>query len=146
MATGFVTRWSLKDATARSPDIAPDERLPLGKTIVLGVQHVVAMFGSTALAPIIMGFDPNTAILFSGIGTLLFFLVTGGRLPSYLGSSFAFIAVVIAATGYVGSGPNPNIPVALGGIVAAGVVYAVSGRVLHVAGAGRLEKATPPRL
>jgi putative pyrimidine permease RutG len=146
MATGFVTRWSLKDATATSPDVAPDERLPSGKTIVLGIQHVVAMFGSTALAPIIMGFDPNTAIFFSGIGTLLFFLVTGGRLPSYLGSSFAFIAVVIAATGYAGSGPNPNIPVALGGIIAAGGVYAVIGLIVHVSGTAWVEKLMPPVL
>jgi uracil-xanthine permease len=146
MATGFVTRWSLKDATATSPDVAPDERLPSGKTIVLGVQHVVAMFGSTALAPIIMGFDPNTAIFFSGIGTLLFFLVTGGRLPSYLGSSFAFIAVVIAATGYAGSGANPNIPLALGGIIAAGVIYAVIGLVVHVSGTAWVERLMPPVL
>jgi uracil-xanthine permease len=146
MQTGLVTRWSLKDATETSPDIAPDERLPWGKTVVLGIQHVVAMFGSTALAPIIMGFDPNTAIFFSGIGTLLFFLVTGGRLPSYLGSSFAFIAVVIAATGYAGSGPNPNIPVALGGIIAAGVVYAAIGLVVHVSGTAWVEKLMPPVL
>lgn len=146
MQTGFVTRWSLKDATETSPDIAPDERLPWGKTIVLGIQHVVAMFGSTALAPIIMGFDPNTAIFFSGIGTLLFFLVTGGRLPSYLGSSFAFITVVIAATGYARSGPNPNIPVALGGIIAAGAVYAGLGLVVHVSGTAWVEKLMPPVL
>jgi uracil-xanthine permease len=146
MAPWFVTRWSLKDATETSPEIAPDERLPWGKTIVLGVQHVVAMFGSTALAPIIMGFDPNTSIFFSGIGTLLFFFVTGGKLPSYLGSSFAFIAVVIAATGYAGSGPNPNIPVALGGIIAAGVVYAAIGLVVHVSGTGWVEKLMPPVL
>ena len=143
MQTGFVTRWSLKDATDTSPEIAPDERLPWGKTIVLGIQHVVAMFGSTALAPIIMGFDPNTAIFFSGVGTLLFFLVTGGRLPSYLGSSFAFIAVVIAATGYAGSGPNPNIPVALGGIVAAGVVYAAIGLIVHFSGTAWVERLMP---
>ncbi len=74
-----------------------------------------------------MGFDPNLAILFSGIATLLFFVVVGGRVPSYLGSSFAFIAVVIAATGYGGSGPNPNLAVALGGIIAAGAVYAMIG-------------------
>ena len=141
-----MTRWSLKDATDTSPEIAPDERLPWGKTIVLGIQHVVAMFGSTALAPIIMGFDPNTAIFFSGVGTLLFFLVTGGRLPSYLGSSFAFIAVVIAATGYAGSGPNPNIPVALGGIVAAGVVYAAIGLIVHFSGTAWVERLMPPVL
>ena len=58
------------------------------------------MFGATVLAPLLMGFDPNVAILFSGIGTLIFFVAVGGRVPSYLGSSFAFIAVVIAATGY----------------------------------------------
>src|SRR5438270_10920186 len=125
MAAGFVTRWSLKDATEASPEIAPDERLPWGKTIVLGIQHVVAMFGSTALAPIIMGFDPNTAIFFSGIGTLIFFLIVGGRVPSYLGSSFSFIAVVIAAAGFSGKGLNPHIDVALGGIIAAGIVYGI---------------------
>ncbi|NNM75213.1 solute carrier family 23 protein [Enterovirga aerilata] len=122
----------------------PDERLPLGQTVVLGIQHVVAMFGATALAPILMGFDPNLAIFFSGVATLIFFVVTGGRVPSYLGSSFAFIAVVIAATGYAGSGPNPNIPVALGGIIAAGVVYTAIGIVVAAAGPGWIERVMPP--
>jgi hypothetical protein len=70
----------------------------------MGVQHVIAMFGATVLAPLLMGFDPNVAILMSGIGTLIFFLIVGGKVPSYLGSSFAFIGVVIAATGYAGKG------------------------------------------
>ena len=115
-------RWTLK----REGIIAPDERLPWPQTIAVGVQHIFAMFGATVLAPILMGFDPNTAILFSGIGTLIFFVVVGGRVPSYLGSSFAFIAVVIAATGYdaAAGGPNPNLAVALGGIIAAGALYA----------------------
>ena len=60
----------------------PDERLPAGQTAVLGLQHVVAMFGSTVLAPLIMGFDPNVSILFSGISTLIFFIAVGGRVPS----------------------------------------------------------------
>ncbi len=98
--------------------IAPDERLPWPQTTVMGVQHVIAMFGSTVLAPILMGFDPNIAILMSGIGTLIFFVITGGKVPSYLGSSFAFIGVVIAATAYAGKGPNANLGVALGGIIA----------------------------
>ena len=85
----------------------------------MGVQHVIAMFGTTVLAPILMGFDPNAAILMSGIGTLIFFVVVGGRVPSHLGSSFAFIGVVIAATGYAGSGPNANLGLAPAGIVAA---------------------------
>ena len=83
--------------------VAPDERLPWPPTIAMGIQHVVAMFGSTVLAPLLMGFDPNIAVLMSGIGTLIFFLITGGKVPSYLGSSFAFIGVVIAATGYAAS-------------------------------------------
>ena len=71
--------------------IGPDERLSWPLTTVMGVQHVIAMFGATVLAPLLMGFDPNIAILMSGIGTLIFFVITGGKVPSYLGSSFAFI-------------------------------------------------------
>ena len=107
--------------------VAPDERLPWPQTFALGVQHVIAMFGATVLAPILMGFDPNVAILMSGIGTLIFFVAVGGRVPSYLGSSFAFIGVVIAATGYKGPGPNANLGVALGGIIACGALYAAIG-------------------
>jgi putative pyrimidine permease RutG len=133
--------WTLKT----SGTVMPDERLPTGQTIVLGLQHVVAMFGATALAPILMGFDPNVAIFFSGIATLLFFVMTGGQLPSYLGSSFAFIAVVAAATGHaVGAGPNPNIGVALGGIIACGAVYALIGLVVQNAGHAWVERLMPP--
>jgi putative pyrimidine permease RutG len=132
--------WELK----RDGVIAPDERLPWGQTFALGLQHVVAMFGATVLAPLLMGFDPNVAILMSGIGTLLFFLVVGGRVPSYLGSSFAFIGVVIAATGYAGSGPNPNIGVALGGIIACGLLYTVIGAIVMSAGTGWIERFMPP--
>ena len=64
--------------------VAPDERLPWPQTAAMGVQHVIAMFGATVLAPILMGFDPNVAILMSGIGTLIFFVLVGGRVPSYL--------------------------------------------------------------
>lgn len=124
--------------------IGPDERLPAGQTLLAGIQHVVAMFGSTAIAPILMGFHPNIAILFSGVGTLLFFLCVRGRVPSYLGSSFAFIAVVIAATGYGGSGPNPNIPLALGGIIAAGALYTVIGLIVQAVGYAWVEKLMPP--
>src|SRR5437763_14151077 len=88
--------------------VAPDERLPWPQTAALGVQHVIAMFGATVLAPILMGFDPNVAILMSGIGTLIFFVAVGGQVPSYLGSSFAFIAVVIAAPSFTGGGPALN--------------------------------------
>src|SRR3954463_9282061 len=86
--------------------IAPDERLPWPQTAAMGVQHVIAMFGATVLAPILMGFDPNLAILMVGAGRRIFFVTTGGKGPTYLGSSFAFIGVVIAASGYAGKGPN----------------------------------------
>jgi len=91
-----------------------------------------------------MGFDPNVAILFSGIGTLIFFALVGGRVPSYLGSSFSFIAVVIAATGYAGSGPNANLGVALAGIVAAGALYAAIGLGVMAAGHAWIERLMPP--
>jgi putative pyrimidine permease RutG len=114
------------------------------QTVVLGLQHVVAMFGATVLAPLLMGFDPNVAILFSGIGTLIFFILVGGRVPSYLGSSFAFIAVVRAATGHAGSGPNANLGGALGGIIAAGVLYAIIGFVVIAIGHRWIDRLMPP--
>src|SRR5689334_17997887 len=138
--TSYFPHWSM----AKNGVVAPDERLPWPQTIALGLQHVVAMFGATVLAPLLMGFDPNVAILFSGIGTLLFFVLVGGRVPSYLGSSFAFIAVVIAATGYAGSGPNANLGVALTGIIAAGVLYVVIGAVVAVAGYKFIDVLMPP--
>ena len=72
---GFFPTWTLKQGGI----IGPDERLPTGQTLALGIQHVVAMFGSTVLAPLLMGFDPNLAVLMSGIGTLIFFVIVGAR-------------------------------------------------------------------
>jgi uracil-xanthine permease len=102
------------------------------------------MFGATVLAPLLMGFDANVAILMSGVGTLIFFALVGGRVPSYLGSSFAFIGVVIAATGYAGGGPNPNLGIALGGIIACGVLYTLIGFVVMALGTGWIERLMPP--
>jgi uracil-xanthine permease len=138
--TVFPPRWTLK----RHGVIAPEERLPWPQTLALGLQHVFAMFGATVLAPILMGFDANTAIFFAGIGTVLFYFVVGGRIPSFLGSSFAFIAVVITATGYAGEGPNASIGVALGGIIAAGALYALIGLAVVLAGYGWIERLMPP--
>jgi uracil-xanthine permease len=124
--------------------VAPDERLPWPQTAALGVQHVIAMFGATVLAPLLMGFDPNLAILMSGIGTLVFFVVVGGQVPSYLGSSFAFIGVVIAATGYAGQGANAQLGVALGGIIACGALVALIGLLVQLAGTAWIETLMPP--
>ena len=137
--TGF--RWSVN---ATGGIVAPDERLPGWQTLVAGVQHAIVMFGATVLCPLLMGFDPNVAILFSGIGTLIFFAFVGGRVPSYLGSSFSFIGVVIVVTGYAGHGLNANIAVALGGIMAAGAVYAVIGLVVIAIGYAWVERLMPP--
>src|SRR5918997_3346176 len=136
----FFPRWSLKTEGV----VMPEERLPPGQTFVVGLQHVVAMFGATVLAPLLMGFDPNVSILFSGIATLIFFVVVGGRVPSYLGSSFAFIGPVLVATGATVGQPNPNIPVALGGIIAAGALYFLIGLVVQLAGHRWVERLMPP--
>lgn len=128
----------------RSGMIAPDERLPWAETTAMGFQHVLAMFGATVLAPILMGFDPNTAIFFSGIGTLIFFFATGGKIPSYLGSSFAFIAPVAAVTGTALAFNPDDIPKALGGIVIAGLLYTVIGLVVHFTGSDWIDALMPP--
>ena len=138
--------WTEKPSTTLDNGgvIAPDERLPWPQTTAMGVQHVIAMFGATVLAPLLMGFNPNVAILMSGIGTLIFFFVTGGRVPSYLGSSFAFIGVVIAASGYAGPGPNTNLGVALGGIIFCGALYTLIGVLVQATGTGWIERLMPP--
>ena len=126
--------------------IGPDERLPWPATIALGVQHVLAMFGATVVAPLVMGFEPTLAIFFSGVGTLLFFLLTGGRVPSYLGSSFAFLGPVAAIIGSSSAGTlnKAAIPLALGGIVAVGVIYTLVGILVQITGSGWIEALMPP--
>lgn len=144
MAHSWFPQWHKKTATDEDGIIAPDETLPLGQTVILGLQHAVAMFGATVLMPLLMGLDPNLSIMMSGIGTLLFFLVTGGRVPSYLGSSAAFVGVVIAVTGFNGQGLNPHLGIALGGIIACGLLYTLIGAVVIKAGTGWIERLMPP--
>ncbi|MGX6512230.1 uracil-xanthine permease family protein [Rhodococcus sp. SJ-2] len=117
--------------------VAPDERLSWPRTIGIGMQHVVAMFGATLLVPTITGFPVTTTLLFSGIGTVLFLLITRGRVPSYLGSSFAFIAPLTASAG---SGPAAQ----LGGIVAAGAVLAIIGLIVKALGSRVIDAVMPP--
>ena len=118
--------------------VAPGERLTWPRTIGIGAQHIAAMFGATFLVPILTGFPPTTTLLFSGIGTLLFVFVTRNRIPSYLGSSFAFIAPVLAAT------KSGGMAEALGGIVAAGVLLFIVGLIVQAVGAGWIERLMPP--
>lgn len=143
--SSWFPKWKAYSGQIDHRPVATNEYLPPVQSAVLGIQHAFAMFGATVLAPLLMGFDPNLAILMSGICTILFFLMTGGRVPSYLGSSFAFIGVVAAATGHVtGSGANANLSVALGGIVACGVVYAAIGFLVMLTGTRWIEKLMPP--
>ncbi len=118
--------------------VAPHERLSWPRTLGIGAQHVVAMFGATFLVPVLTGFPPATTLLFSGIGTLLFLVITGNRLPSYLGSSFSVIAPVTAAVASHGAGS------ALGGLIAVGVLLIVIGLAVHLAGTHWIDVALPP--
>ena len=122
------------------PLYMPEDRIPLARLIPMGLQHVVAMFGATVLAPIIMGFNPQVALFFSGIGTLIFVFVTRFKVPSYLGSSFAFIGPVLAVTG----GKPENIPFALCGIAAAAILYGLAAGATMKWGSGWVDRLMPP--
>ncbi|WP_411734508.1 uracil-xanthine permease family protein [Paeniglutamicibacter sp.] len=141
MSNRFGIGWSLHgDGKSISPGtvVAPNERLHWPQTISIGVQHVMAMFGSTVLVPAITGFPATTTLFFSGVGTLLFLLITAGRVPSYLGSSFAFIAPVSAAMAGHGMAG------ALGGIVVSGAALFVIGLIVQKSGTGWIHALMPP--
>jgi len=118
--------------------VKPNERLAWPLTIGIGVQHIAAMFGATFLVPIITGFPPSTTLFFSGVGTLLFLVITKNRVPSYLGSSFAFLAPIAAAQA------SGGMAVALGGVVATGVLLAVVGLIVNAVGIGWINWLLPP--
>ncbi|MDN5851700.1 MAG: nitrate reductase [Actinomycetia bacterium] len=119
--------------------VGPGERLSWGRTIGLGAQHVVAMFGATFVFPIVMGLDPNLAILFSGLCTILFLIIVNNRVPSYLGTSASFVAGVSAIR--VQGGDSADVT---GAILIAGLVLAAVGVLVHFAGADVLKKVLPP--
>jgi len=134
-------RWKLHgDGTSINPGniVLPGERLSWPRTIGIGAQHVVAMCGATFLVPMATGFPPSTTLFFTAIGTLLFFLITAGRLPSYLGSSFALIAPIQAVSSSLG----PSY--ALGGIISVGATLALVGLIVHFAGVRWIDAVMPP--
>ncbi len=134
------TKWTVHgDGKSIAPGqvVTPDERLSWPRTIGIGLQHVVAMFGATFLVPLITGMPPATTLFFSGIGTLLFLVMTRGRVPSYLGSSFAFIAPIMASQQQFG------VAGALGGVVVAGVTLAVLGLIVQKFGASWINRLMP---
>ncbi|WP_069997606.1 uracil-xanthine permease family protein [Cellulosilyticum sp. I15G10I2] len=114
------------------------EQINISKKLILGLQHVLAMFGATVLVPILTGLDPGIALLCAGIGTLVFHSVTKGIVPVFLGSSFAFIsAIAITLQAY-------GIGVVKGGIIATGLVYVIMAGVIKLAGVERVKSFFPP--
>ena len=119
--------------------VAPDERLSWPRTVGIGAQHVVAMFGATFVFPLIMGLDPNLAIMMSGIATIVFLLIVQGKVPSYLGTSASFVGGVVAIRAQGGDSSD-----VVGSILIAGVVLALVGLLIHFAGVGLVNKVLPP--
>lgn len=143
--------WSLHgDGRSITPGavVTASERLSWPRTIGIGMQHIVAMFGATFLVPLLTGFDPATTLFFTGLGTLLFLAVTAGRLPSYLGSSFALIAPIAAVTGFDAKSGTPldqaKASLAQGGIIMAGASLLLIGVIVHFAGVTWIDRLMPP--
>ncbi len=130
--------WDLVDPAPGEP-VAPHQRLNWGKTAGLGAQHVIAMFGATFVFPIIMGLNPNLAIMMSGIATICFLLIVKGKVPSYLGTSASFVGGASAI--YAQSGGPADVT---GAILISGVVLALVGVVIHVLGAESVNRVLPP--
>src|SRR4051794_6375052 len=131
-------KWDVVDP-APGEAVAPNQRLSWGKTAGLGAQHVVAMFGATFVFPLVMGLDPNLAILFSGICTIIFLLVCNNKVPSYLGTSASFVAGVAAIRAQGGDSADVT-----GAILVSGLVLLAVGVLVHFAGAGLIHKVLPP--
>ena len=120
--------------------IGVDDRVSPARAIPLGIQHMMSMFGSTVLVPVLTGLDPNVAIMCSGIGTICYLLVTGNKIPSYLGSSFAFISPIIAV------GATQGLDAAMSGVIVAGAVFLVVAGIIKFVGTGWLDRLLPPVL
>lgn len=120
--------------------IGVDDRVSVGRAIPLGIQHMMSMFGSTVLVPVLTGLDPNVAIMCSGIGTICYLLVTGNKIPSYLGSSFAFISPILAV------GATKGLAAAMSGVIVAGLVFLAVAGVIRLVGTGWLDRLLPPVL
>ena len=119
--------------------------LGTSRVLVLGVQHLFAMFGATVLVPAITGLNVSTTLLFAGLGTLLFHLLTGRKVPAFLGSSFAFLGGYAAIAPMLEDGSaNPLLPYACFGVAVAGLVYLVLAGLFKVYGAKKVMRFFPP--
>jgi uracil permease len=109
---------------------------------ILALQHLIAMFGATVLVPILTGLDPSVALVAAGVGTLIFHLCTKGKVPVFLGSSFAFIPVIITVKEMY----NGDLTYAQGGIVAAGFIYVIVSLIIKKVGVDRIKNILPPQV
>ena len=116
----------------------PHDKPPLAQWIPLSFQHVFAMFGATILVPLLTGLSPSTALFTAGSGTLIYILVTGAKVPAFLGSSFAFIPALI------GIGQQYGMPYAMGGAICAGLFYCLVAFIVKICGKGWIDAALPP--
>jgi uracil-xanthine permease len=136
-------KWEVVDPKPGQA-VAPDQRLAWGKTVGLGAQHVVAMFGATFVFPIIMGLNPNLAIMMSGIATICFLLIVKGAVPSYLGTSASFVGGATAIYTYSGSGGPGGPTDVTGAILVSGAVLLIIGVIVHYLGADVVNAILPP--
>lgn len=122
------------------------KELGAGKTFVLGVQHLFAMFGATVLVPLLTGLDVSTTLLFAGVGTLLFHLLTKGKVPAFLGSSFAFLGGYAAIAPLLADGSSnvEMIPYACFGVACAGVIYLIMAGLIKMFSVDRIMRYFPP--
>ncbi len=118
--------------------------LGTGKVLVLGLQHLFAMFGATVLVPALTGLNVSTTLLFAGVGTLLFHLITGGKVPAFLGSSFAFLGGYAAIAPLDGSRNAEMLPYACAGVAVAGLVYLLLALLFKLFGAKKVMRFFPP--
>ena len=138
-----------KQTTAPSEPVRDARKLGMGKMLILGIQHMFAMFGATVLVPIVTGLSVQVTLICAGLGTLFFHLCTKFKVPAFLGSSFAFLggfaAVKLLDTGiYAGLTDAEKLPYACGGIVVAGLLYLVLAAVIKVVGVQRVMRFLPP--
>lgn len=138
----MALKWKVHgDGRSPAPGavVKPDERLSWPRTVGIGAQHVIAMFGATFVFPLVMGLDPNVAVMMSGVATIIFLLIVQGKIPSYLGTSAAFVGGVVAIRAAGGDSASVT-----GAILVVGLVVVVIGVAIHFLGVQIIHRLFPP--
>lgn len=134
-----------KKAQAENLPVTDARALGIPKMLLLGMQHTFAMFGATVLVPILTGLDVSTTLLAAGVGTLLFHFLTKGKVPAFLGSSFAFLGGFAAVAPMMDGKPNLEaLPYACGGVAIAGLVYVLMAALIKTFGVKKIMRFFPP--